>query len=846
MDFSFVVESLPWPVVMVEEEGKITYANAAAKKIFGAASRLPSSLADLIEFLPTRWEWAGRIFEVRGELTEKGGLLFFQDKSDSLTWEEQFHVLADLLPYSLQIIQIVDGIPQYVYVNSAFTQRMGYTKDDLRGRSVYEIIDPAYHDLIREREAQRIQGDTDRGFYELPVITKEGRRIWVRAITSYIAYYGAPAILCCAYDITDIKEVDRILKEANQGFINIINALPFATFAIDLEGKVIGWNKTMETLTGISAREIVGQGGRAYAKALYGDERPIVIDKVLDSRVELGDTYKDVVERNGIWYARGFIRLPQGQESFYLAVANCLRDGEGNVIGAVESIIDLTRQYAAEEALQESEKRFRALAEESPDVIMLFDREGRHLYCNSAIKRYTSLTPTDFIGRTHRDLNFPPGLVDEVERAIKEVFRTGKTMRRQLIMSNGMCFDWLLSPIKSQNGEVTHVITSSREITEMKKMEEALIRSEKMEAIGNLAGGVAHDFNNILQAVLGYATLIQMNHPKGSDDHVRAQLIINAATSAMELIKRLLGFARSTPGDVSTFDLNDEITKIVQMYGRTKKGIEIHIKLGPNLPSVEGDRVQIEQVFLNILVNAGQAMPEGGDIFVETEEVEIDEQTARIHRVKAGHYVKVSITDTGIGMDEETRSKIFEPFFTTKSPEEGTGLGLTTAYGIVKAHHGFINVYSELGRGTTFSVYLPASDKAVVEHKEKGKTAPTGCETILVVDDELPVLDVAADILSYLGYTVLKASGGEEAISIYRERKADIDLVILDMIMPRMNGKDVFIRLKEIDPSVRVCITTGYTQTGQALEMLDLGVKAFIQKPYAISELAHRIREILD
>lgn len=857
MEFHQIVEFLPWPVVVIKGADEIAYANPAARSVLGEAKRLPDSLVPLIKNLPARWEkdveGRKRIFQITGRQIDRDLILFFYDQTEFFSAveerreaEERFMVFSEGLSHAVALIQEVEGIPQYVYINPAFTERTGYTMDDLRGKPFYAMIDPTFRERIQERAQKRLAGDKSHGYYEFPLRKKDGSLLWTRVVTSYVIYRGKPSILVSAHDITDLKEAERVLKESRENFSNIINALPFATFAVNLEGKVIGWNRTMELLTGVAAQEIIGQGGRAYAKAFYGDGRPLLIDKVLESGVDLGDTYMDVVERNGTWYARGFLDLPTGGKSFYLALANSLRDSQDQVIGAVESIIDLTRQYAAEEALLASEKRFRALAEESPDVIMLFDREGRHLYCNSAIKRYTKLTPEDFIGKTHRELNFPPGLVDEVEGAIREVFRTGKTLRRQLNLKNGLSFDWLLSPIKAQNGEVTHVITASRDITEMKKMEETLIRSEKMEALGNLAGGIAHDFNNILQSILGYATLIQMSHPKHSDDHVRAQLIVNAATSAMELIRRLLGFSRSTPGEIKPFDINDEVTKIVQMYGRTRKGIELHVKLGHGLPTIEGDRVQMEQVFLNILVNAGQAMPEGGDIFVETEEVEIDEHTARVHRVKAGRYVKVSITDTGIGMDEETKSKIFDPFFTTKSPEEGTGLGLATAYGIVKAHQGFINVYSELGRGTTFSVYLPTSDKAVVEKQEKAKAIPMGRETILIVDDELPVLDVAADILRYLGYRVFKAASGEEAIRLFDEKKDEIDLVILDMIMPRMNGKDVFLRLKELEPRVRVCITTGYTKTGQALEMLDLGVRAFIQKPYTIDELAHRVREILD
>jgi len=856
MDWVSILHHLPIPVARIKNDGTVVYANPAASKYLGNDAKIPLSLQELRNHLPARWETEVEGGKCALEVTEvregEEAVLIFQDLTELISTrkalqeaQDRFHALIEGLSHAVSIIQEVDGIPQHVFINEAFTENTGYTLEDLKGKPFYEMIDPVSRPLLMERARKRLEGDRGHGYYEFRMTKKDGTPMWIRLVSSLIVYGGKPAILASAHDITDLKEAKDVLRQANERFQNILNALPFATFAIDLAGRVIGWNKTMEYITGTPVSEVMGKGERVYSFSLYGDKRPILIDKVLNPDVELGDTYSDVTFRGDVWYARGFMKDSKGVESFFLAMASPLRDSNEQIIGAVESIIDITRQYAAEKALKASEERFRALAEETPDVVMLFDRELRHLYCNKAITRYTKLPPEAFIGKTHRELNFPPGRVDEVEEALREVLRTGRTQRKQLAFENGSTFDWLLAPIASPEGIVTHVITTARDISELRKMEEVVVRAEKMEAIGNLAGGIAHDFNNVLQAIMGYATLIHMNQPEGSDDFTRSQLIINAATSAMELIRRLLGFARSTPGKVEPLDVNEEVATVAQMYGRTKKEIEIHLKLESELPTIEVDRVGIEQVILNILVNAGQAMPEGGDIYIETSSVIIDERTARVHKVSEGPFVRIAITDTGIGMDEVTLSRIFEPFFTTKAPGEGTGLGLTTAYGVVRAHRGFINVYSERGHGTTFSIYLPASDERKKERAEVRETIPRGSETVLVVDDELPVLDVAADILTYLGYRVFKAASGEEAIRIYRDKSGEIDLVLLDMIMPRMNGKEVFLKLKEINPSVCVCITSGYTQTPQAQEIIDLGVRGFIYKPYTIRDLAHRMREIL-
>jgi two-component system, cell cycle sensor histidine kinase and response regulator CckA len=282
------------------------------------------------------------------------------------------------------------------------------------------------------------------------------------------------------------------------------------------------------------------------------------------------------------------------------------------------------------------------------------------------------------------------------------------------------------------------------------------------------------------------------------------------------------------------------------MFGRTKKELTIHGKYAKDLWAVEADQGQIEQVLLNLYVNAWQAMPAGGALYLETGNVTIDEDRAVVHNVPAGKYVRVGVTDTGMGMDENTKRRIFDPFFTTKEMGRGTGLGLAMAYGIMKDHGGFINVYSEPGHGSTFSLYLPATDKEVVGSKPPAPKALTGSETILLVDDEPNVLSVSKQILESLGYTVHGMRSGEEAIAFYGERKDAVSLVILDMIMPGMPGGELFDRIKGVDPSARIILSSGYSLNGQASEIMDRGCQGFLQKPFDIATLSRKIREVLD
>jgi two-component system, cell cycle sensor histidine kinase and response regulator CckA len=398
-------------------------------------------------------------------------------------------------------------------------------------------------------------------------------------------------------------------------------------------------------------------------------------------------------------------------------------------------------------------------------------------------------------------------------------------------------------PVKDEENKIIVIL---KDLSDRKVLEARLRQAHKIEAIGTLAGGIAHDFNNLLMGIQGYASLIlfdmNTNHPhyeklKRIEDHVR---------SGAELTKQLLGFARGGRYEVAVADLNEVVEKTSTMFGRTKKEITIHRKFEENLWTVEVDRGQIEQVFLNLYVNAWQAMPGGGDIYMETANVTINKGYMKPFYVKPGRYVKVSVTDTGIGMDAKTKERIFEPFFTTKEMGRGTGLGLASVYGIIKGHNGIINVYSEKGHGATFTVYLPASEKEFIKDAHIPTDVVKGEGTILLVDDEEMIVEVSRELLEVLGYRVHVAKNGRDAVEIYKEKQGEINVIILDMIMPGMGGGETFEALKSINPDVRVILSSGYSINGKAKEIMNRGCKAFIQKPFQMGDLSEKIKKVLD
>ncbi len=535
--------------------------------------------------------------------------------------------------------------------------------------------------------------------------------------------------------------------------------------------------------------------------------------------------YKDAI-REG-WRENRIYKLPSGE--------------------VVALFDDVTEQKQAEEAVRESEDKYRLLVENADDAIFIAQDEVVK-FANPKTEQISGYSKeelakmffVDFVNPEDRDM-----VIDSHRRRLSGEnipgtysFRiTNRDNEELWVELNAVLINWEGKPA---------TLNFLRDITPQKKLEAQLQQVQRMEALGTLGGGVAHDFNNLLMGIQGRTSLMLMekdsSHPefehlKGIEDYVK---------SAADLTQQLLGFTRGGKYEVKPTDINDLIKKNSRMFGRTKKEIKIHRKYQKRVWTVETDQGQIDQVLMNLYVNAWQAMPGGGDLYVQTENVSLDEDYIKPFEIEPGRYVKISVTDTGVGMDEATRQRIFEPFFTTKEMGRGTGLGLASAYGIIKNHGGFINVYSEKGEGTTFNIYLPASEKEIIEEKELSIDVLRGSETVLLVDDEDMIIDVGEQLLENMGYKLLIARNGKEAKEIYEKNKDKIDLVILDMIMPDMSGGDTFDRLREINPDIKVLLSSGYSISGQATEILDRGCDGFIQKPFNLNQLSRKLRKILD
>jgi nitrogen-specific signal transduction histidine kinase len=391
------------------------------------------------------------------------------------------------------------------------------------------------------------------------------------------------------------------------------------------------------------------------------------------------------------------------------------------------------------------------------------------------------------------------------------------------------------------------VVEFVRDVSEQKRLETQLRQVERLESIGTLAGGIAHDFNNLLMGIQGRISLIMvdMNHSDPKYNHLlETEKIVQRAA---ELTHQILGFARGGKYEVRVTDLNELVEKSTEMFSRTNKEIAIHKKYAEGLWRIEADQVQLDQVLLNIYVNAWQAMPGGGNLFIQTENVHLDRPVVDPQGLRPGPYVRISVTDTGLGMDAETQKRIFDPFFTTKTKERGTGLGLASAYGIIKNHGGMITVESRKGKGSCFNIYLPATEQTAASPSETGTVSElyNGSGTVLLVDDEDYIREVGRQMLEKIGYTVVTAEEGEAAIHIFEGAPARFDIVILDLIMPGLGGGDVFDRLREIKSDAKVLLSSGYSLDGQAMEIIDRGCSGFIQKPFTMKSLSQKIREVL-
>jgi two-component system, cell cycle sensor histidine kinase and response regulator CckA len=505
-------------------------------------------------------------------------------------------------------------------------------------------------------------------------------------------------------------------------------------------------------------------------------------------------------------------------------------------------------------ALRESEEMYRLVTENSLSQVLLLSK-GQVLFANQKVVQDSGYSIPELLG--HKAL---ARIHPEDRRGIRRMVRKravghampGLKQCRYITKAGDVRWMELAAVPTTYRGKSVMLIHGT-DITKRKlafedqqRLEVKLRQAQKMEAIGTLAGGLAHDFNNLLMGIQGNAELLQADTDPSDPAHERLQGILQYTQNGAELTRQLLGYARRGKYEVKPLYLNNLIAQSSRMFGRTQKEIVIRLDLQDDIWSVEADRGQMEQVLLNLYVNAWQAMPGGGELFIRTRNVVLREGDADAMQIRSGDYVHLSVADTGIGMDEETLQKIFDPFFTTKQRQRGTGLGLASTYGIIRNHGGTITCASKPKQGAVFNIYLPRSEKLPAQENPLPPPAEPGSETILLVDDEEMVLGVGKDMLAHLGYKVVTAKGGRIALDLLRQQGSEIHLVILDMIMPEMGGAETYTQLRQINPEIPVLLCSGYSLEGQASEIMARGCNGFIQKPFALDKLSRIVRQVLE
>ena len=759
--------------------------------------------------------------------------------------DEKDSFYSDLFYYSPNSIVIIDPDTSIREVNPAFEKTTGYSSHQLIGKkapypwwtenSIYESK-KAFKTAICEGKELPVED-----FYQ----KKNGEPLIVTLTHSPVSHHRKMIYsIMTLVDITQYKQWEASYKENEKRLNLVLKGANISWWDWDIKNDKVRMDERWLKIVDYKPNELK-PGIRSLRKLVHPDDKHKVFWSKSDVPKWRRDSY--VTEYR--------LKAKSGEWRWILVSGNVVESDEnGNPLRATGIHADVSERKNAEQALRESEERLKAQYHGNPTPIFTWQYRDNDFFLmsyNKAAEKITNGHLKTHLGKAASEIyQNKQEILDDFQRCLdeKKVIQKDRPIPN-FIPDKHVIVSYAFAPpdlIMVHAEDATEQVKAAED---KKKLEAQFWLAQKMESLGTLAGGVAHDFNNLLQTIQGNVSLmsfdIQENHP-----HYKSLKDIEGAIqSGAQLTRQLLGFAKGGVSHQKRININDIIEKTCDMFGRTKKEIDIQKECKRDIWPVEVDQGQIEQVFLNIYINAWQAMPDGGKLNLTTENVTIHESYSGFYQVQAGRYVKISIADTGVGMDKKTQERIFEPFFTTKEMGRGTGLGLASSYGIIRNHGGVINVYSEIGQGTTFNIYLPAGDKGDMDEEELPKDLYKGTETILLVDDEETVIDVGKKILKRLGYKVWIVRNGQEAVDFIK-KNLDTDqmpdLVVLDMIMPGMGGGQVYDRIKAIKPDIKVLLSSGYSINGQATDILKRGCEGFIQKPFNVEEFSKKIQEILN
>jgi len=748
--------------------------------------------------------------------------------------------LLDFLGAVQELFFVLDTQGRIAYLNIPSIQWLEYSEKDLSGQPAVFLCPPGQREETARNIKEILAGT--RNSCSFPLVTKSGKSIPAEIRTCRGQWNGNPAILGLWKDRSPIclaEEKFRRLFHTNAAMMSLTS---------QIDGRIVDVNEAFLNTLGYSRDEVVGKTSAELGVYANLQDRDRFIAMMRD-RGRVQNTEVKLRTKDGK------IRVGLGSGSVLMV---------DNIPCWLAVVTDITERKQTERALRKSDEEYQELYDNAPVGYHEIDVEGRIIRVNRTEAEILGYTREEMLGRTVTDFVAEPQREAAIEAVRKKLAGEIPTRRleRTYIRKDGEEVRVAIEEnlVRDPQGRIVGIRSVLQNITDLKRLEEQLRQAQKMEAIGQLAGGIAHDFNNLLTGIIGNLSLAEII-ASPEIRHYLANATV-AAERAVNLVRQLLTFSRKSRIVLRTVDLNALVEEVHHLIRETiDRRIEIIVNTEEKLPCILADASQMNSILMNLCINARdainmilehQAIPQriGDRFFIEigTQAVEIDDVYCRTHLdTQPGTYVLLTVSDNGIGMNEVTRRRIFEPFFTTKEVGQGTGMGLAGAYGIIHQHGGWINFYTEYGKGTTFKIYLPAiKEESVTPASTPPEDVLGGTETILLVDDEEMIRSLGQTVLESYGYTVLIAQDGKEAINLYLKNRESIDLVILDLSMPHLSGREVLQQLRGIDANVKVIISSGYGLNGQSENLGRIGVKYFISKPYRPMDLASEVRKVLD
>ncbi len=733
----------------------------------------------------------------------------------------------------------VDIEGNVTFFNDSALKIIKYPREGLVGMNFREFVDKKNaRKVFRTFYVVFRTGKSTKAF-DWELIKKDGTKIYVEVSVSLKTdQEGNPTGFSgLIRDITERKKTEESLRKSEEKYRTILGSIEEGYYEVDLKGNMTFFNDSALKILGYPKEELMGMNNRKYMNEENARKVFRTFNEVYNTRKPAKAFDWEFIRKDGT--------------NIYIEVSvSLMTDYEGNPVGFRGLFRDITIRKGAEEALRDSEAKYRDLIENAVDLIFSVDVKGNILEVNEAFLKETGCRTEEVIRTSFTDHLIP--LDEAINMEIYRKTKCGETHSFELrVEKRDGSIDWysfVTRPLCDKNGNVSSVHCIARNVTERKMLEEELIDAQKMKAVGTLAGGIAHDFNNIMATILGYASFLRGKTEKGDRFYRGLAAIEKSAIRASELTAHLLAYSRKGKLEIKPISINTVVKNVYEIVSGTfEKSIAIDLALSQRLESIEGDISQMNQVVMNLALNARDAMPYGGTIKIETYMEDIDSPIRRVkYTIEPGRYVCLSITDDGVGMDKYTLSRVFEPYFTTKRDKTSTGLGMSVVYGIVKGHNGYLDIVTEQGKGTEITVYIPASAKKADSNDVEIMNSIGGTETIMIVDDEQEVLSMLESVLADAGYKVLSCNSGEKAVNTFMQKPEEIDLVILDVVMPEVSCEEMLKELLAVDKDVRVILASGYSNEDQHNDLLEFGAFDFIGKPFSLNKILGKVREVLD